>query len=80
MGMENTDNAFEQKRENCKQDITDRCEGNRGVLKILSTLLRDKGPDVYEKVAPNLGRGGDVWLKYKDECGEDLDTLIEKYG
>lgn len=62
------------------QDIIDRCEGNPGGMRVLADLLREKGPEAYEKIAPNLGKGPEIWLKYKDECGEDLDALIEKYG
>ena len=70
----------EQKTPDCMQDILDRCEGNPGAMRVLADILKEKGPDVYGKVAPNLGKGSEIWLKYKDECGQDSDAMIEKYG
>ena len=80
MGVENMDNSPEQEQNDHMQDIMNRCEGNPGALRVLADILKEKGPEVYVKVAPNLGKGSEIWLKYKDECGEDLDALIEKYG
>lgn len=67
-----------------KKDIISRSKGsdggiNPGALRVLHDLAQ-KGPEIYQAVAPQLGTGSEIWLKYKDECGEDLDTLIEKYG
>lgn len=70
----------EQKIPDCIKDILDRCEGNPGVMNVLADILQKKGPEVYHKVAPNLGKGSEIWLKYKDECGQNLDVMIEKYG
>ena len=80
MSIENMGNGPEQKQSDHMQDIMDRCEGNPGALRVLADILKEKGPEVYGKVAHNLGKGSEIWLKYKDECGEDLDALIEKYG
>jgi len=62
------------------QDIKDRGKGNPGAMQVLSRILKEKGPDVYNKVVPNLGLGYEIWIKFKDECGQNLDTLIERYG
>ena len=80
MSIENMGNKPEQEQKDYMQDIMDRCEGNPGALRVLDDILKEKGPEMYDKVAPNLGQGSEIWLKYKDECGEDLDALIEKYG
>ena len=62
-----------------QKDILERAKGNPGAARILGQLA-SKGEEIYSKVAPNLGNGSEIWLKYKDECGEDLDAMIEKYG
>ena len=61
-----------------QKDIRDRAKGNPGVANVLGQLA-SRGEEIYNKVAPKLGTGGEVWEKYKDECREDLDTLIKNY-
>ena len=61
------------------EDIMLRSEGNHGAKKVLNDIYKKEGSDIYDMVAPNLGKGSEIWLKYKDECREDLEALIEKY-
>ena len=60
-------------------DIKERSKGNIGASRVLSDLAF-KGAEIYNKVAPNLGSGSEIWLKYSDDCNSNLDALIEKYG
>ena len=62
-----------------RADILNRSKGNAGAMRILVELL-SKGGEVYKKVASNLGEGSQIWEKFKDECGENLDLLIQKYS
>ncbi|MDO8676350.1 MAG: hypothetical protein Q7K16_01725 [Candidatus Azambacteria bacterium] len=62
-----------------QKDIRDRAQGNPGAANILGQLAA-RGAEIYSKVAPNLGTSSEIWEKYKDECGQDLDAMIEKYG
>ncbi|MBI2551996.1 hypothetical protein HYW17_01690 [Candidatus Uhrbacteria bacterium] len=68
-----------EKPKDYQQDILDRYDGLPGNLILLRRILQ-RGPEVYDRVVPNLGKGDEIWLKFKDECGGDLDVLIEKYG
>ena len=63
-----------------KDRIFEQGDGNPGGQRVLMELLREKGPQIFDQVAPNLGKGGEIWNKYNDECGEDLDLLVERYS
>ena len=65
--------------EDIQKDIRERAQGNPGATNVLNQLA-SRGAEVYNAVAPNLGPGYEIWLKYRDECKEDLDAMIEKYG
>lgn len=62
-----------------EQDIVNRGEGNPGAVTVLARILREHGPLMYTRVAPNLGRGPDIWIKFKNECDKDLDELVKRY-
>ena len=64
--------------EDIQKDIRERAQGNPGASNVLGQLAA-KGAEVYNTVAPNLGTGSEIWEKYSDECGKNLNTLIEKY-
>jgi len=57
-------------------DIGKRAEGNRGTLSLLCAIYDKVGEEKYKKIAPQLGTGPQIWFKYRDECNEDLDLLI----
>ena len=65
-------------REDIKKDIASRSNGNPGAVTVLANLYK-KDPELYTAIAPKLGTGTEVWNKYRDECGGDLNALIEKY-
>lgn len=62
-----------------QKDIRERAEGNPGAANVLGQLAA-RGAEIYGKVAPNLGTSSKIWEKYKEECGQDLDAMIEKYS
>jgi hypothetical protein len=53
--------------------------GNSGAKAVLSQLLEECGQEVFDTVAPQLGTGFQIWVKFKDECNEDVKLLVEKY-
>lgn len=61
------------------EDAITRADGNPSALNVL-TSLKLRGDDVYNRVAPHLGTGEDIAIKYQIECEFDLDKLIKKYG
>lgn len=65
--------------EETTQDIIERCKGNPAALRALADLAQ-RGKEIYDKVAPNLGEGVEVAIKFQLECNFNLDQLIEKYG
>jgi len=67
------------KDEDVQKDVRERAKGNPGSARVLAELSL-RGPEIYNVVAPMLGSGADIWLKYKDECRENMDDLIEKYS
>jgi hypothetical protein len=58
--------------------IIELCEGNPGAVSVL-TRVRVARPDLLLYMYENGPRGSDIWVLYKDECGEDIflffDTL-----
>lgn len=60
--------------------LEERAQGNPGAMVVLIRLATLFGQDVYKKVAPKLGRGSEIWIKFKDECGENMNLLVEKYS
>lgn len=54
-------------------------EGNPGAIRVLCELLAE-GSHVFDRVAPNLGTGSEIWEKYKDNCGEEISNLIARYS
>lgn len=42
--------------------------------------LAAKGDEVFDRVSRNLGRGREVWNKYLEECYQNIDKMIRKYG
>lgn len=66
--------------ENAKRidQISLQSQGNPGAIRVLAGLLQ-RGIKIFDAVSKNLGKGSEIWVKYKDECGEDLDRLIEVY-
>jgi len=67
------------KDEDIKKDFLERTQDNLGAANVLGQLAA-RGTEIYNTVAPNLGFGSEIWEKFNNECGKDLDTLIEKYG
>jgi hypothetical protein len=65
--------------ENVQKNIRERAQGNPGASNVLGQLAA-RGAEIYNTVAPNLGTSSEIWEKYSDECDENLDALIEKYG
>jgi len=63
-----------------KEDIVSRSKNVPGASKVLKTIYENLGEEVYKILAPKLGEGADIWIKYKDECGGDLGDLVLKYG
>ncbi|MBI3305517.1 hypothetical protein HYZ82_00060 [Candidatus Nomurabacteria bacterium] len=61
-----------------EKDVTERSKGNPGAMFVLSELT-NKGSEIYNSVAPNLGTGPEVFEKF-EECGKNFDALIEKFG
>ena len=59
--------------------ITKQADGNPGAANVLKQLL-EEGSQVFDRVAPNLGTGNQVWEKYKDECRQSLPELINRYS
>ena len=66
--------------------ILERAENNIGAVKVLSDLYKrfreeDSTLEVINKkfyqIADRLGRGGEIWRKYKVDCREDIDFLIK---
>ena len=55
-------------------------EGNPGALKVLSEIVKEKGIDAFMSILHlddmNI-RGAQIWLAYKDYCGQDLERLLE---
>lgn len=55
-------------------------EGNPGGLRVIMQMLVRGGPQAMISVLDlddmNI-RGEQIWLGYKDHCGEDLDKFIE---
>lgn len=62
-----------------ENDIRQRALGNRGAASVLGQLA-GMGEEVYNKIAPELGFGSEIWVKYNDECGQSMDKLKEKYS
>lgn len=65
--------------EDVQKDIRERAKGNPGAAEVLEQLA-SRGAETYSRVAPNLGTGYEIWIKYKDECGKNLDKMIKRYG
>lgn len=63
-----------------KKSILEQSQGNPGAMRVLMELYKTKGAEVFLRVAPYIGKGPEIWEKFKDECGENLDALIQKYG
>lgn len=63
-------NGFESK-------ITELAKGNYGAAEVLTALARH-GSEVFEKIAPKLGQGFEIYHAYV-ACNSDVDALIEKY-
>ena len=62
-----------------QNDIIERAKGNPESVDVLDQLA-SRGAEIYNTIAPKLGVGTEIWLKYRDECGKNLDVMIKKYG
>lgn len=57
--------------------IADMSRGNPGATRVLVDLTRDFGPGLMEPLQKSEIRGPEIWLLYKDVCGENMDTLAQ---
>ncbi len=60
------------------EDIKERSADNPGAASVLGKLLKE-GPEIYDKVVPNLGVSSEIWKIYT-ECDKNIKVLIEKYS
>jgi len=55
-------------------------EGNPGAMSVLMQMNQKKGPMAFMEMLSlddmNI-RGPQIWLGYKDHCGEDIDKFFE---
>lgn len=61
-------------------DILTRAGGHPGAGKVLKMIQENLGEEAYRKLAPNLGKKEEIWIKFSDECHKDLGDLVLKYG
>ena len=53
-------------------------QGNPGALNVVASLIGLGHKDVVEKLQEKGIKGADVWILFKDECGEDHEKLVQK--
>lgn len=51
-------------------------EGNPGALTVLIDLAKAGGHDVLFYMLVCGPTGSDIWVEYKDNCGQDIDKFI----
>jgi len=56
--------------------IVEVCEGNPGALSVCMQLLEADMVEVVEMMRRLDITGSDVWMLYKDECGEKIDVTV----
>lgn len=53
-------------------------EGNPGALRVLMKMLRKEDGIIYVFTLDDMGiYGSQIWVGYKDHCGQDIDKFIE---
>ena len=55
-------------------------EGNPGALRVCADLWLQAGKEPLEKLESQGIRAHKIWELFKDQCGEDLDAMIEALG
>ena len=64
---------------NVVDSIVKMSKGNPGGLTVLMKLLEKPNGLIYIRALDKAGiYGSNIWVEYKDNCGQDINKLIEK--
>lgn len=56
------------------------CEGNPGAINVLMSLRETQDDYIFLWIAldKNGINGSNIWILFKDECGEDIDVTADR--